>query len=105
MFNYNIYTEVKSVLKSITLHTSQLKLLIRFYTDILKLDILKSTDNQFTVKVGESTLTFNESNKPAFYHFAFNIPGNKFSLMKRFIKEKIPINSEDEIGRASRSYK
>lgn len=80
--------------KSVILYTNQLKILQRFYMNILELPLLEQTDKSFTVKVGTSTLTFQKIDVPAFYHFAFNIPGNQFTLIKSWIKNKIPLNRE-----------
>jgi catechol 2,3-dioxygenase-like lactoylglutathione lyase family enzyme len=64
----------------------------RFYANVLGLDIKESDSNHFTVNVGETDLTFQEAEEPSFYHFAINIPGNQFSIMKQWIKEKVPLN-------------
>lgn len=86
--------------KSVTLYTNQLKTLQRFYMNIMELPLINRSENSFTVKVGGSELTFQATDTAAFYHFAFNIPGNQFSLIKSWIKNKIPLNREggrDEI--------
>ncbi|HLS20788.1 MAG TPA: hypothetical protein VK056_03870 [Bacillota bacterium] len=80
--------------KSVTLYTNQLKKLQRFYMNIMELPLVKRSEKSFTVKVGESKLTFQETDVAAFYHFAFNIPGNQFSLIKSWIQNKIPLNRE-----------
>src|SRR5690625_1571942 len=80
--------------KSVTLYTNQLKTLQRFYMNIMELPLSERSEESFTVRVGESLLTFHQTDVPAFYHFAFNIPGNQFSLIKSWIKNKIPLNRE-----------
>ena len=86
--------------KSVLLYTNQLKFLRRFYGDVMELDISKANDEQFTVEVGESSITFKHSDRPAFYHFAMNIPGNQFSMMKYWMQDRVLLNrdeSRDEI--------
>lgn len=86
--------------KSVIFHTDQLKSVRRFYGNVLGLAISKSSEQQFTVTIGESNLTFIHSEQPAFYHFAINIPGNQFSMMKYWIQDRVALNRDqgrDEI--------
>ncbi|MBB4826531.1 catechol 2,3-dioxygenase-like lactoylglutathione lyase family enzyme [Sporosarcina luteola] len=83
------------MIESATFYTNQLKAMKRFYVDLLELDLIDWTEHQLTIRVGESKLTFVETEQPAFYHFAFNIPGNQFSMMKYFIKDRLSLNWED----------
>lgn len=51
-----------------------------FYTSLLGLPLLSEQKDRFTVKAGETTISFtktNETGMAPFYHFAFNIPENK----------------------------
>jgi len=86
--------------KSIVLFTNKLKSLRRFYGNVLELDISESSNEQFTVKVGESTITFIQSFRSACYHIAINIPGNQFSVMKYWMRDRVSLNrdeSRDEV--------
>jgi len=83
------------MIKSATLYTNNIKALRRFYGNVLELDMTESTPEQFTVRIGESNLTFKQTDKPAFYHFAINIPGNQFSMMKYWITDRITLNREE----------
>lgn len=65
--------------------------------NILDLKITKFSDEEFTITIGESSLTFKQYDQPAFYHFAINIPGNQFSMMKYWIKERVTLNREGGI--------
>ena len=80
--------------KSVIFYTNKLKVLKRFYGNMMELPITQSSDEEFTVKVGESTITFKQSDRSSFYHFAINIPGNQFSLMKSWIKDRLTLNRE-----------
>lgn len=83
--------------KSVLFYTNKLKVVRRFYRNVLGLEISDTTDERFTVNIGESKVIFVETDQPAFYHFAINIPGNQFSIMKHWIKEKIPLNRQRAI--------
>lgn len=80
--------------KAVTFYTQQLKALQRFYMNILELEILETTEESFTMKVGTTEVTFQAYDQPAFYHFAINVPGNQFSLIKASVKEKYRLNRE-----------
>lgn len=60
--------------------------------NIMEFDITDSSDNQFTVKIGTSDLTFIESKQAAFYHFAINIPGNQFTIIKDWIQKQYQLS-------------
>lgn len=81
--------------KSVTLYTNQLKSVRRFYENMLGLAVSESSDQQFTITIGESKLIFIHSEQSAFYHFAINIPGNQFSMMKFWIQDRVPLNRDE----------
>jgi hypothetical protein len=81
--------------KSVILYTNQIKLLKRFYGNTLELKIINQATDQFTVEIGDSSLTFQQTDKPAFYHFAINIPGNQFSMMRYWIADRLTLNREE----------
>ena len=81
--------------KSVLLYTNKLKALKRFYGDVMKLDIVEVSDEQFTVIFGDSTITFKQTDQPAFYHFAINIPGNQFSMMKYWLEDRVKLNRDE----------
>lgn len=83
--------------KSVLFYTNKLKQLRRFYENVLELSITTVTNNKFTVKVGDSEISFKQSDQPAYYHFAINIPGNQFSLMKYWLKDRLTLNREGGI--------
>lgn len=89
-------------IKSLTLHSNNLVETKMFYTKTLGFTLVDEDDNNFQIMVGSSKLTFTNqsaSNNP-FYHFAFNIPANKFSEAKQWTKERLNLlteNGEDEV--------
>lgn len=51
-----------------------------FYTKTLELPLVSEQTGKFTIRAGETTITFSqveEKDATPFYHFAFNIPENK----------------------------
>lgn len=83
------------MIKSVTLYTNNIKALRRFYGNVLELDLTDVAPEHFTVRFGESHLTFKHTEQPAFYHFAINIPGNQFSMMKYWITDRLTLNREE----------
>lgn len=81
--------------KSVSLYTNQLKSLRRFYENVMGLHISEADQEQFTVKIGDSSIIFKHSKQPAFYHFAINIPGNQFSMMKYWMQDRLTLNREN----------
>lgn len=80
-----------TLFESVLFYTNKLKILKRFYKNVLDLAITESSDDMFTVKVGDSNVTFKHSEQLSFYHFAINIPGNQFSIMKSWMKNRLTL--------------
>ena len=56
------------------------------------MDVIKS-GSSITITVGETKLIFEEAaeNENPFYHFAFNIPSNKFEQAYEWMKQKVEL--------------
>lgn len=78
--------------KKVIFQTHKLKALQRFYANVLELDITERSDESFTVKIGTTDVTFQLSDEKARYHFAINIPGNQFVIMKYWIQDRLTLN-------------
>lgn len=77
---------------SLQLLTNNLKQTHEFYSKILGLEIIESQEDCITFKAGSSTLTFIQSPIPdPLYHFAFNIPSNKFEEALAWMEAKVEI--------------
>ena len=78
------------LLKEISLQTNNLFELHNFYKEIFELPTVYSNEKSIAVTAGKSQLIFEETNNPRnpFYHFAFNIPSNKFEEAFNWIKKK-----------------
>ncbi|SIT84681.1 hypothetical protein [Edaphobacillus lindanitolerans] len=78
--------------KSVMFYTDRLAAMRRFYGNILELEITERLEDRFTVRIGETEVTFVATDRPAFYHFAINIPGNQFTMLKYWVKDRVPLN-------------
>lgn len=79
--------------KEIRLKTKHLSALHNFYKEILELNTSYSDEKSIKVIAGESHLIFQETidSENPFYHFAFNIPGNKFDEAFDWIHNKLDL--------------
>lgn len=71
------------IIEEVVFQTSVLKELKAFYVQTLGFGLAKETKDSFTATVGESSLTFVQSDDHAdepFYHFAININEAQFKL-------------------------
>lgn len=73
-------------IKKLILQTNVLAELKSFYEESLDFEVIESQDDYFTLQVGSSELTFEQSKTAASYHFAFNIPENQLQEALRFLQ-------------------
>lgn len=88
---------VNRLFKSVMFYTDQLAAMRRFYGNILELEITERQGDRFTVKIGLTDVTFVAGDREAFYHYAINIPGNQFSMLKYWIQDRVPLNWDDGV--------
>ena len=81
--------------KKVTLYTDKLDEMKGFYEYQLGFRIVEEDNSSFMLAIGESQLTFRHSDRPAFYHFAFNIPGNQFTLAKGWASSRLELNRQE----------
>lgn len=86
------------------LHTAKLDELRRFYHRLFGLSIVQESAAGFTLGAGASTLEWQTAAPGAepFYHFAFNIPENRFAQAKAWLARRTPLlrdflTSKDEV--------
>lgn len=89
-------------IKSLRLSSNKLVETRIFYTKTLGFTLVNEDEYSFQIRVGSSKLTFTnqDSNNNPFYHFAFNIPSNKYSEAKQWTKDRVNLlieNGEDEV--------
>jgi len=86
-------------IKEVILNTGKLDELKNFYGEVLELPVSTNGENTISIQTLNSTLTFTEANdinyKEPFYHFAFNIPNNKYAEAKAWISERVSLIKSD----------
>jgi hypothetical protein len=67
------------LIKELKLQSTNIYALFSFYKELLNMDVIQS-DNVICITAGETKLIFEQTNtkENPFYHFAFNIPSNRF---------------------------
>lgn len=84
-------------IKKLILQTNVLTKLKIFYEESLGFEVTESQEGYFTLQVGSSELTFEQSETLANYHFAFNIPENQLRESLQFLQnQNIPLETFQE---------
>lgn len=81
----------------VTIQTHALEAAYSFYTGILGLTGLDKQKDRFSLQIGSSILQFVQTNDDSqpFYHFAFNIPANRFREAKEWLQERVTLHIEE----------
>ncbi|WP_249870057.1 VOC family protein [Oceanobacillus saliphilus] len=93
-------------IKSLTLHTNNIKKMREFYVDTFGFPLLMENENSFRIGIGSSQLEFISENVKdhPYYHFAFNIFANKFIEAKSWVKGRVELNVRDGKDEADFSH-
>ena len=84
-------------IKNLKLYSHNLKEQKEFYVSLFGLELVNDLSDSFTVKVGDTFLSFIKSDDNPYYHFAINIPSNQIVESARWLKERVDILAyEDE---------
>lgn len=79
-------------LQKLQLNCSNLDELKYFYTQKFNFKKTGETEDSFTMKIGESLLTFNQNRlQNSYYHFAFNIPYGMVDKALRWVKKRVNV--------------
>lgn len=81
--------------KKVTLYTDKLNELKGFYEYQMGFRIIEEDETSFVLAIGDSQLVFQGSERAGVYHFAFNIPGNQFTLAKSWASSRIDLNRQE----------
>ncbi len=94
-------------INNITLYSCALEETKHFYERVFGFSLIEASGDSFTIKAGESELEFRRTDSQSHpnYHFAFNIPNNRFDEVKAWIKDKVVFQTEDGEGEVYFSYK
>ena len=84
-------------IKKVTLMTKSMLEMRSFYVELLGFTLINEDINRFRIAAGTSELEFisREVVGQPYYHFAFNIPANKFEESKLWIKERVSLLVEE----------
>jgi catechol 2,3-dioxygenase-like lactoylglutathione lyase family enzyme len=84
----------------IRLHATRLEEMRRFYGTVLGLPLDRETKDSLTVRFGGTRIEFTQhpGDHDPFYHFAFNIPENKFAAAKKWLGLRCPLLRDSEDG-------
>ena len=64
-------------IKKLKIFTTKILEQIRFYSEVLNLEVLSQTEDSISFKIGRSILEIEKAPKSTPYHFAINIPSNQ----------------------------
>ncbi|WP_341348540.1 glyoxalase/bleomycin resistance/dioxygenase family protein [Paenibacillus sp. FSL H3-0469] len=81
------------MIREVEMQTHSLKGMKDFYENTIGLTVVREHPASFSVQVGDSTLTFKESDpgRQPKYHFAFNIPENQIEEALRWVIPKVSV--------------
>ncbi|MEP7253517.1 MAG: hypothetical protein ABI683_14095 [Ginsengibacter sp.] len=76
------------LLKRIDVTSDDVGLLSQYYREVLELPVKQVDVETISIVIGNSEIVFSKanSNEKPFYHFAFNIPGNKFEEALKWVQ-------------------
>jgi catechol-2,3-dioxygenase len=85
------------ILEKLELLTANLQATKSFYQDMLELQLVEDKEYTFTVQAGATHIKFEatEAYDRPFYHFALNIPENKFREAKSWIQSRVQLIQEE----------
>lgn len=76
---------------SLTLDAADLRPLYEFYAGDLGLAVVKRTADALTLQAGATALTFRRAERPALYHFAFNVHPTGFERSRAALAAITPL--------------
>lgn len=82
-------------IESIKMRANHLPEMKLFYTEIMGFPLMNNTEDSFQISAGKTTVEFQRAEDEPFYHFAFDIPDNQFEEAKNWVKQRVPLLTED----------
>ncbi|MGZ7444170.1 VOC family protein [Paenibacillus sp. TH7-28] len=79
------------------INPSKLRETQAFYADRFGFELAEQGENRFTIQAGATLVTFKAAaaGERPFYHFAMNVPENKFTEVKMWAASKVPLIEEE----------
>jgi catechol-2,3-dioxygenase len=78
-------------IKELKIYSNHLKEQKEFYVSLFGLELANDSAFLFTVKVGDSLLSFIKSEDNPYYHYAINIPSNQILESSEWLRERVNI--------------
>ncbi|MEM6265311.1 MAG: glyoxalase [Bacteroidota bacterium] len=75
----------------LVLNTNRLASEKKFYSAASGFELIASTPDHFTVKIGWSELTFRKSRRPHTYHYCFLLPSNKLQQGIEWLAKRVEL--------------
>ncbi|WP_417856805.1 VOC family protein [Xanthomarina gelatinilytica] len=91
------------IIRELSLYTNKLELEKEFYSHTLGFDLIKQSNDSFSLKIGRSKLTFLKSSKANKYHYCFLIPSNKLDEAMSWLSKRVKI-LDIERGRKTQRF-
>ncbi|MBA4538673.1 hypothetical protein H1Z61_16465 [Bacillus aquiflavi] len=92
-------------IEQLEIFISNFKETVSFYKDMMQFESLSMTSKTASFQAGESIFTIHQNEEDRYYyHFAFNIPANFFKQAKAWIKERVPLLTEDGVDEVDFKY-
>lgn len=85
------------MIEALTLHTRDLDAQWAFYAGVLGFPVETDDDAQLTLRVGSTLLRFIPGKTDGPYHFAFNVPEDRFAGARAWLEERVTLLA-DETG-------
>jgi catechol 2,3-dioxygenase-like lactoylglutathione lyase family enzyme len=88
-------------IKELKLYSHHLKEQKEFYVSLFGLELVNDSSDSFTVKVGDTLLSFIKCEDNPYYHFAINIPSNHIEESANWLKERtaiLPFENEEIVN-------
>lgn len=84
-------------IQHVTMYASNFEATKHFYLTHLAFPNSSEDANSFSFQVGQATVTFYKAleGETPFYHFAFNVPSNKFDEAKAWAKSKVSLSTDE----------
>lgn len=86
-------------IERLTLHASDLGAQRTFYTELLGLPVEADQADSLTLRAGSTALRFVPGEVAGPYHFAFNVPEDRFGSARAWLEERVTL-LPDETGEA-----
>jgi len=83
-------------LHQLTLQTPDIDVLVPFYHEILGFSLADRGDRHFTLRAGQTLLTFRQAGPQGYYHFAFNIPPGQIRDAQAWLKGRTTLLADGE---------